>query len=98
MTMGPIEIIIVGIIGLMGGILGSYFSIKRAIDSKEKAFIIKIVIAGWIGTTIFLALLFLTPTPYRIFIFVPYSIIMTITIIKGNKILAKIRKEESNKK
>ena len=95
MNMGPIGIIIIGIIGLLGGIFGSYFSIKRTNSPKEKSFIIKIVIAGWLGIIIFLALLTLIPAPYRMFLFVPFSIIMSIAIIKGNKIQAKIRKEEA---
>ena len=96
MNMGPIGIIIVGIIGLMGGVIGSYFSIRKTHGPKEKAYITKIVIAGWIGIIVFLALLSLTPPPYSMYLFVALTVILTITIIKGNKIQAKIRKEEAN--
>ena len=98
MNIGIIGATIGSIIGLIGGIIGTYFSIKNTNSPKEKTFMIKISIIGWIGIIAFLALMFLLPSPYRFFLWIPYGIILPIVIIKGNKILAKIRQEESNKK
>jgi len=96
--MGIIGGIIGSIIGLIGGIIGTYCSIKNTNGHKEKTFMVKISIIGWIGIIAFLALMFLLPSPYRFFLWIPYGVILPIAIIKGNKILAKIRQEESNKK
>ena len=98
MNMGIIGGIVGSIIGLIGGIIGTYFSIKNTNGPKEKAFMIKISILGWIGIIVFLALMFLLPSQYRFYLWVPYGIILPIAIIKGNKIQAKIRQEESSKK
>ena len=96
--MGIIGGIIGSIIGLIGGIIGTYFSIKNTNGPKEKAFMIKISILGWIGIIVFLALMLLLPSHYRFCLLVPYGIILPIVIIKGNKTQAKIRYKESNKK
>ena len=98
MNMGIIGGIIGSILGLIGGIIGTYFSIKNTNGQKEKAFMIKISIIGWIGIIVFLALMFLLPGHYKFYLWIPYGIILPIVIIKGNKIQAKIRQEESNKK
>ena len=87
-----------GILGCIGGIVGTYFSIKNTNGPNEKAFMIKGAIIGWIGIILFLALMFILPNPYRFYLWIPYGIILPIAIIKGNKIQAKIRQEESNKK
>jgi hypothetical protein len=98
MNMGIIGAAIGGALGLMGGIYGTYCSIKNTNGPKEKAYIIKASIIGWIGITVFLVLMFLLQNPYRFLIWIPYGILLPIAIIKGNKIQAKIRKEESDKK
>ncbi len=86
------------VLGLMGGIVGTYFSIKNTNGPREKAFMIKASMIGWAGILVFLALMFLLPNPYRFLLWIPYGIILPIAIIRGNKIQAKIRQEESNKK
>jgi hypothetical protein len=98
MNIGIIGGILGGVLGLMGGIFGTYCSIKNTNGPKEKAFMIKASIIGWIGIIVFLALLFLLPNSYRFYLWIPYGILLPIVIIKGNKIQAKIRQEESNKK
>ena len=98
MNMGIIGGIVVSIIGLIGGIIGTYFSIKNTNGPQEKAFMIKITILGWIGIIVFLVLMSLLPSQYKFYLWIPYGIILPIVIIKGNKIQAKIRQEESNKK
>ena len=98
MNIGIIGGIIGGGLGLMGGIFGTYCSIKNTNGPKEKAFMIKASVIGWIGIIVFLILMFLLSNPYRFYLWIPYGIILPVAIIKGNKIQAKIRQEESNKK
>ena len=47
------------VIGLMGGVIGTYFSIKNTEGPRERAFMIRLSILGWIGITAFLAVLFI---------------------------------------
>ncbi|MCK5450986.1 MAG: hypothetical protein KAI70_04395 [Candidatus Omnitrophica bacterium] len=98
MNMGIIGGIVGSIIGLVGGIIGTYCCIKNTNGPKEKAFMIKISIFGWIGIIVFLTLIFLLPGYYRFYLWVPYGIILPIVIVKGNKMQTKIRKEESKEK
>jgi len=92
---GLIGAIVVGIIGLTGGIVGTYFSIKNTNGPKERMFMIKVSVIGWIAIGIFITLLFLLQHPYRWFLWIPYGILLPIGIIFGNKRQAKIRAEES---
>jgi len=98
MNIGLIGGITGGVLGLMGGIVGTYFSIKNTNGPREKAFMIKASLIGWFGILVFLVLMLLLPNPYRFLLWIPYGIILPIAIIRGNKIQAKIRQEESNKK
>ncbi|MCP4259358.1 MAG: hypothetical protein GY774_17885 [Planctomycetes bacterium] len=95
---GMIGGILGGILGCIGGLVGTYFSIKNTNGPKEKSFMIKVCIIGWIGIILFLVLMFLLPNPYRFYLWIPYGIILPIVIIKGNRVQAKIRQEELNKK
>ena len=98
MNIGTIGGIVGGALGLMGGIFGTYCSIKNTNGPKEKTFMIKASIITWIGIILFLALMFLLPNPYRFYLWIPYGIVLPIAIIKGNKIQQKIKKEEAENK
>jgi len=97
MNTGLIGGITGGIVGILGGIIGTYFSIKNTNGPKEKTFMIKISIISWTGITLFLVLMFLIPTPYNFYLWIPYGIILPLAIVKSNKTQAKIRQEELNK-
>ena len=96
MNIGLIGGIAGGVLGLTGGIVGTYFSIKNTNGPREKTFMIKASIWGWIGILVFLVLMLLLPNPYRFLLWIPYGILLPIAIIRGNKIQAKIRQEESS--
>jgi MFS family permease len=95
MHAGFIGAIIGCVLGLAGGIIGTYFSIKNTNGPKERAFIVRAAVIGWIAIGIFLALLLILPSPYRWFMWIPYGILLPVGIIFGNKRQAKIRAEES---
>jgi len=83
------------IIGLAGGVVGSYFSIKNTKGPRERAFMIKSTIVCWIAIMIFLGLLLALPNPYRNFMWIPYSILLPLGIIYGNRRQLAIRQSES---
>jgi cell division protein FtsW (lipid II flippase) len=83
------------IIGLAGGIIGTYFSIRNTKGPRERTFMIKASVVGWIVIGVFLAMLLLLPSPYRWFMWIPYGILLPFGIIFLNKRLAQIRAEES---
>lgn len=83
------------VIGLAGGIVGTYFSIRNTSGSRERSLIIKSAVVCWIAIVIFLALLFALSNPYRWLLWIPYSILLPLGIIFINRKQQAIRQEES---
>jgi hypothetical protein len=81
--------------GLAGGILGTYFSIKNTNGPRERAFMIKASAIGWIAISVFLALMFALPNPYRNFLWIPYGFLLPWAIVTANRKQQEIRREES---
>ena len=92
---GIIGGILGGVLGIAGGIFGTYFSIKNTNGSRERAFMIKASVIGWIAILVFLGLMFVLPNPYRYFLWIPYGILLHLGIVTGNRKQQKIRREES---
>ena len=86
------------IVGLLGGIFGTYAGIKGTGGPRERALMIKMSLVMWIAVSAFLGLLFLLPHPYRWFIFVPYAILLPFGIVFSNENQQRIRQEESQNK
>jgi hypothetical protein len=95
---GYIGAIVGCILGLAGGIIGTYFSIKNTNGPKERTFMIKASAVVWIAVGILMALLFLLPNPYRWLMWIPYAILLPTGIIYGNKRQKQIRLDESKSK
>ena len=87
--------IVGGVLGLAGGIVGTYFSIKNTNGPRERAFMIRSAVVWWISILIFLGLLLGLPNPYRFFMWIPYSILLPLGIVFGNRKQQAIRQEES---
>ena len=83
------------IIGLAGGIFGTYCSIKNTNGPRERAFMIRASVVCWIGVILFLGLMFALPNPYRHLLWIPYAILLPLGIIFGNRTQQRIRKEEA---
>jgi len=88
---------VIGItIGTLGGLIGSYFSIKNTEGPKEKEFVIKAVILFWIAGIIFLALIFYIPIPYNTLVWIPYLIALPLVIRYLIRKLEEIKIDEGN--
>jgi len=85
-------------IGLIGGIIGTYCSIRNTNGPKERAFMVKASVMVWVGIVLFLGLMFALPNPYRYFMWIPYSVLLPLGVICGNKMHQKIRQEELENK
>ncbi|MCD4828470.1 MAG: hypothetical protein K8R90_03450 [Candidatus Cloacimonetes bacterium] len=97
MNPGVIGGILGAVLGLVGGIIGSWMSIRNTNSPREKRFMIQVGIVWWIGIIIFLGLLFLLPQNWRWFMWIPYSILLPVAIITGNRKQNRIRREEQEK-
>jgi uncharacterized membrane protein YfcA len=87
--------IVGGVLGVAGGIFGTYCSIKNTNSSRERAFMIRACVIGWIAILVFLGLMFALPNPYRYFLWIPYAILLPLAIVTGNRSQQRIRQEES---
>jgi len=84
-----------GVLGLLGGMLGAYFSIKNTNSERERAFVIKCCVVGFIAIVAFCSLIFTLPNPYRHFLWIPYSILLPLGIVAVNRKQQSIREVES---
>jgi len=85
------------LIGVAGGLFGTYCSIKNTKGPRERAFMVKYSIFIWLFGTLFLLLLFTLPKPYNYFMWIPYGFLLPVGIIYVNRRLLAIRKEEAKK-
>lgn len=96
--MGLIGGIVGSLIGIAGGVFGSYCSIRAAKGPRERAFAIRCTVAAWVLCALFLAVLFaglfLVPAPWGFLAWVLYPPMMLL-IIPMNRRWQQIRAEES---
>jgi hypothetical protein len=91
---GLIGGIVGSVIGVAGGILGTYFSIRNTNGPLERAFMVKCVVVAWIAVAIFLGLLLILPIAYRVYLWIPYGVLLLWSMIKLNRKQAEIRQRE----
>ncbi len=84
-----------GLIGLAGGAVGAYLSIKNTGGPRERMFMIKMTIAAVIVVAIQLTLLFTLPHPQRHLVAVSTAVLLPIAIVFGNRKQRQIAQEES---
>lgn len=94
MDAGTIGGIIGGSLGLAGGAIGTFASIKNTQGPRERQFMVRVAMAAWIGITLFLLLLFVLPTPYRWLIWIPYGVALPLAILILNRRQQAIRSDE----
>lgn len=83
-----------GTLGLVGGIVGTYFSIRNTLGQRERAFMIRVAAVVWTGVTALLVGLFLVPQPYKWLLWIPYAFALAFGIRWSNRRQAQIRAEE----
>ncbi len=83
-----------GVLGLIGGIVGAYISIKNTNSQPERAFVIKCSAVCFVAVSVFCALMFTLPSPYRHLLWIPYSILLPWGIMAVNRKQQRIRETE----
>ncbi len=86
--------IIGSVIGVAGGVFGTYFSIRNTNGPLERAFMVKCVVVTWIAVAVFLGVLLILPVVYRIYLWIPYGVLLLWSMIKLNRKQAEIRQQE----
>ena len=94
MQPGTIVGIVGSAIGICGGIVGTYFSIRNTNGPKERSFVIKASAMTWVAVAIFLSALLLLPSPYNQLMWIPYGLLLGFGIRKFNEMQKRIHDEE----
>lgn len=94
-TIGLLGAVVGSSVGVLGGVIGTYFSIKNTHGPRERAFTIKAAVVAWVAVLAFLAALWLTPSPYRHLLGLPYMLLLPWGIRVWNRRQDQIRREES---
>ena len=92
---GWIGPIVGGGIGLFGGVVGTYFTVKNTNGLRERDLAIKASVLCWLFVGLFIAGMLLIPPWYNLLLVVPYAGVLVFGIRKFNEMQLRIRKEES---
>lgn len=92
---GMVGAIIGTVLGVLGGAIGTYVSLRNARSEKERRFLICCAVAMTAGISLFLGLLFMVPADYRFLVWIPYAVILPASIRFANSAHAKLLSEET---
>jgi hypothetical protein len=93
-TLGIIGGLVGSGIGILGGALGTWFSIRNTKGPRERAFMIRCAAIGWVLITLFLGLMFALPAESRGLLWIPYIILLGIGLRYGNRRQREIAESE----
>jgi hypothetical protein len=85
------------LVGVLGGIIGTYFSIKNTKSPRERAFVAKSSIVCWVFVLSFILGLSLLPGAYKVWVVPIYVGGLLFGIRSWNKKQAQIRAEDSKR-
>jgi hypothetical protein len=85
------------VLGVIGGAVGTYFSVTRTNGPRERAFVVKAAIVTWLLVIAFLLGLILLPRPYNFLLWIPYGIGIGLGIRWWNRHQFRIRTEEAGR-
>lgn len=94
-SLGILGGIVGSAVGILGGAIGTYFSLRNVRGPRERAFVRRAAAAMWIFLLAFLAALMLTPPDVRIWLWVPYVLVLPFAIRGWNRQQLAIRSAEA---
>ena len=77
--------------GVLGGVLGTWCSIRNTQSSAERVFVIRCSIAILLLVIAFVAGLLLVPVPYYHLLWIPYAIALVVGVRWMNRAQARLR-------
>lgn len=83
------------ILGVLGGVIGTWFSIRNTNGPEERAFMVRVSGVAWLAIGLFLVFLLLLPRPWNMLMWVPYGILLPLSIKYINRRQQEIRGQES---
>ncbi len=85
-------------IGVLGGAVGTWCSIRNSGGPLERAFMVRVALLCWLTVTAFLVALWFTPSPYEVLLCLPEMAVLHVALLVGNRKLVQIRKLDQIRK
>ena len=83
-----------GIVGMLGGLVGTYCSVKNTAGPRERTFMIRVSVVGWLAVILFLVLILRLPSPMKFLLWIPYAIGLPVAVRSLNRRRQEIRASE----
>lgn len=84
------------VLGILGGVVGTYFSIRSTNSRRERRFVVRAAILVWLALGLTALAVFYRPT-LRAWAWVPISVMVVVGVPLGNRRQEMIRREEARK-
>ena len=83
------------LLGILGGVIGTVVPYRLANTPRQKGFVLKAAAFFWVLVMVFLAALWLVPSPFNLLLWIPYVVILLVSINWLNKRQRQMLEEES---
>ncbi|HAW28123.1 MAG TPA: hypothetical protein DCY03_08400 [Planctomycetaceae bacterium] len=83
------------LLGLLGGVYGTWNSIQQTKGPRERAYVKKMALMFFIVVPLFVVLVFVLPDPWNYYIWLPYGLWLTTTIRRSALKQQAIREAEA---
>jgi hypothetical protein len=84
-----------GVLGMAGGIFGTWCSIRNTSGPRERAFVVKASILCWLLVITFIFLQVAVPFPHKWLLWSAYAILLPLGVAYWNRRQRGLRQEES---
>jgi hypothetical protein len=84
------------LLGVLGGAVGTYFTVRNTEGPRERAFTIKGAVVCWVLVALFLMGALLMPGRVRFALWVAYAMLLGVGIRWWNMTQCRIRREEAS--
>ena len=83
-----------GVVGVLGGLAGTYCSVKNTGGPRERAFMIRVNVVGWLVVILIVILMLCLPSPIKFLLWIPYAIGLPVAIRSLNRRQQEVRASE----
>ena len=95
MSISIIVTILGMLIGIGGGVAGTYVSIRNTKSAAARRFMIRCAVYVWLALLIFVCALMLIPKPYNFLTWIPFALAMPLSIRYINARLMLLQRGDS---
>jgi hypothetical protein len=79
------------VIGVLGGVFGTWMSLRACRTPAERLMMWRWSLTFWLGVALFGVLMLTLPSPYRFLLWIPYAILLPLAVTRCNADFARAR-------